>query len=66
MSALKGFQGAASATSANLAAAAARIGDTDFALETANLTKASVLNQAAMAMVAQANQAQAAVLAVIQ
>ena len=33
--------------------------------ETANLTKNSVLNQSAMAMVAQANQAQSAVLAVL-
>ena len=49
-----------------LKAAAARIQDTDFALETAALTKASVLNQSAMAMVAQANQAQQAILTVIQ
>ena len=43
-----------------------RIEDTDFAKETANLTKNSVLNQSAMAMVAQANQAQSAILAVLQ
>ena len=49
----------------NLEAAASRILDTDFAKETANLTKNSVLNQSAMAMVAQANQAQSA-LAVLQ
>ena len=49
-----------------MAAAAARIEDTDFAKETANLTKNSVLNQSAMAMVAQANQAQSAILAVLQ
>ena len=66
MVSLKGYQAAASASAANLKAAAARIQDTDFALETANLTKASVLNQSAMAMVAQANQAQNAILAVIQ
>ena len=66
MQALKGHQAAASATAANLKAAAARIQDTDYALETANLTKAAILNQSAMAMVAQANQAQQAILTVIQ
>ena len=66
MSALKGYQSVASSTAANLNAAAARIQDTDYAMETANLTKATILNQAAMAMVSQANDAQAAVLAVIQ
>ena len=66
MVSLKGYQAVASNSAANLKAAAARIQDTDFALETANLTKASVLNQSAMAMVAQANQAQNAILAVIQ
>ena len=65
IAALKGRQAVAYAASANLAAAAARIEDTDFASETANLTKNSVLNQSAMAMVAQANQAQSAVLAVL-
>ena len=64
--ALKGRQAVAYAASANLAAAAARIEDTDFAKETANLAKNSVLNQSAMAMVAQANQAQSAILAVLQ
>mgnify|MGYP003318286167 FL=1 len=66
ISSLKARQNIAYATSANLEAAAARIMDTDFAKETANLTKFSVLNQSAMAMVAQANQAQSAVLAVLQ
>jgi len=66
MQALKGYQAAASSTAANLKAAAARIQDTDYALETANLTKAAILNQSAMAMVAQANQAQQAILTVIQ
>lgn len=66
MSSLKGYQSVAANASANLKAAAARIQDTDFALETAALTKASVLNQSAMAMVAQANQAQQAILTVIQ
>ena len=66
MVSLKGYQSSASATAANLKAAAARIQDTDYALETANLTKAAILNQSAMAMVAQANQAQQAILTVIQ
>jgi flagellin len=66
MSALKGYQSVASSTAANLNAAAARIQDTDYAMETASLTKNTILNQAAMAMVAQANDAQAAVLSVIQ
>ena len=66
ISALKGRQAVAYAASANLAAAASRVEDTDFAAETANLTKNSVLNQSAMAMVAQANQAQSAILAVLQ
>ena len=66
ISSLKARQGIAYATSANLEAAASRIMDTDFAKETANLTKFSVLNQSAMAMVAQANQAQSAILAVLQ
>ena len=66
ISALKGYQAVADSTAANLQAAAARIQDTDYALETAALTKASILNQAAMAMVAQANDAQASVLSVIQ
>ena len=66
MSALKGYQAVASSSAANLKAAAARIQDTDYALETANLTKAAILNQSAMAMVAQANQAQQAILTVIQ
>ena len=66
MVSLKGYQAVASATAANLKAAAARIQDTDYALETANLTKAAILNQSAMAMVAQANQAQQAILTVIQ
>ena len=39
LTALKAFQGAASSTSANLAAACCRIMDTDYATETASLTK---------------------------
>ena len=66
LTALKAFQGAASATSANMAAAGARLIDTDFALETASLTKNAILNQAALAMAAQANQAQSSILSVLQ
>ncbi len=64
-SALKARQGVAYATSANLLAAASRLEETDFASSSANLAKFAILNQSAMAMVAQANQAQSAVLAVI-
>jgi flagellin len=44
-----------SATSENLTAARSRIQDTDFAAETANLTRAQILQQAGTAMLAQAN-----------
>lgn len=43
-------------TSENLTASRSRIQDADFALETANLSSAQVLQQAGTAMVAQANQ----------
>ena len=66
LTALKGMQGAVAATGANMAAAGARLMDTDFAVETAELAKNSVLNQAAMSMASQANQAQSAILAVLQ
>jgi len=42
-------------TSENLSAARSRIMDTDFAEETANLTRAQILQQAGTAMLAQAN-----------
>ena len=42
--------------SANLTAARSRIIDTDYAAETATLTKGQILQQAATAMLAQANQ----------
>jgi len=45
-----------STTSNNLAASRSRIQDADFAAETANLSRAQVLQQAGTAMVAQANQ----------
>jgi len=44
-----------SATSENLTAAKSRIQDADFAQETANLARSQVLQQAGMAMLAQAN-----------
>ena len=66
MSALKGRQAVAYSASANMLAAASRLEETDFAASSANLAKFSILNQSAMAMVAQANQAQSAVLAVLQ
>ena len=43
-------------TSANLSSARGRIMDADFAKETANLTRAQILQQAGTAMLAQANQ----------
>ena len=42
-------------TSENLTAARARIMDADFAIETANLSRAQILQQAGTAMIAQAN-----------
>jgi flagellin len=42
-------------TSENLSASRSRIRDADFASETANLTRAQILQQAGMAMLAQAN-----------
>ena len=43
-------------TGENLAASRSRIQDADFAMETANLSRAQVLQQAGTAMIAQANQ----------
>jgi flagellin len=43
-------------TSSNLSSARGRIMDADFAKETANLTRAQILQQAGTAMLAQANQ----------
>ncbi|SIK90179.1 A-type flagellin [Mycobacteroides abscessus subsp. abscessus] len=42
-------------TSENLSASRSRIQDTDFAAETASLTRAQILSQAGTAMLAQAN-----------
>ncbi|OUU61648.1 MAG: hypothetical protein CBC22_07075 [Alphaproteobacteria bacterium TMED62] len=65
MSAFKARQAVAYSASANLAAAASRIQDTDYAQESANLARMSILNQSSMAMVAQANKANAAFLTII-
>ncbi|GIX22684.1 MAG: flagellin [Gammaproteobacteria bacterium] len=54
------------ATSENLAAARSRIMDADFAAETANLTRAQILQQAGISILAQANVSQQAVLALLQ
>jgi flagellin len=53
-------------TIANLAASRSRILDTDYAVETTNLAKAQIIQQAATAMLAQANQSQQSVLALLK
>jgi flagellin len=53
-------------TSENLTAARSRVVDADFAAETANLTRAQILQQAGIAVVAQANALPQAVLALLQ
>ncbi|RJX34157.1 MAG: flagellin [Oxalobacter sp.] len=55
-----------SATAENLTAARSRILDADFAQETANLTRAQILQQAGTAMLAQANQLPNMVLTLLQ
>ncbi|MDD3328275.1 MAG: flagellin [Zoogloea sp.] len=55
-----------STTSENLSAARGRIQDTDFAAETANMTKAQILQQAGTAMLAQANQLPQSVLSLLK
>jgi len=52
--------------SENLSAARSRIQDTDFAAETANLTRAQILQQAGVAMLAQANTLPQTVLSLLQ
>ena len=52
-------------TSENLSAARSRILDADFASETANLTRAQILQQAGTAMLAQANQVPQGVLSLL-
>jgi flagellin len=53
-------------SSESLSAARSRIQDTDFAAETAQLTKSQILQQAGMAMMAQANQLPQGVLSLLQ
>ena len=53
-------------TSENLTASRSRIMDADFAAETANLSRAQILQQAGTAMVAQANQLPQNVLKLLQ
>jgi flagellin len=53
-------------TTENITAARSRIMDTDFASETANLTRAQILQQAGTAMLAQANQVPNGVLALLR
>ncbi|WP_315128948.1 flagellin [Comamonas antarctica] len=50
----------------NIKAASGRITDADFAVETANLSKAQILQQAGTAMVAQANQLPQSVLSLLK
>ena len=50
----------------NLSSARGRIQDTDFAQETSNLAKSQIMQQAATAMLAQANASKQTVLALIQ
>jgi flagellin len=54
------------ATTENLSASRGRILDTDFAAETANLTKAQILQQAGTAILAQANAAPQSVLSLLK
>ena len=53
-------------SSENMSASRSRIQDTDFAAETANLSRAQILQQAGTAMVAQANQLPQGVLALLR
>jgi len=55
-----------STTTENLSAARSRILDTDFAAETAELTRVQILQQAGIAMLAQANAAPQGILALLQ
>lgn len=53
-------------SSENLSASRSRVMDADFAVETANLSRGQILQQAATAMVAQANQLPQAVLSLLR
>ncbi len=65
INALKGHQSNMYSFTANARAAASRIMDTDYAKESANLAQSSILNQSALAMVAQANNAMANILTLL-
>jgi flagellin len=52
--------------STNTSASRSRIQDTDYGMETANLAKAQIIQQAATAMLAQANQSSQSVLSLLQ
>jgi flagellin len=62
MSAITNIQNSAQ----NLTEARSRIQDTDFAAETANLTRGQILQQAGTAMLAQANQLPNGVMALLR
>ena len=66
MSALESRSNNASTLSENLSAARSRIMDADIAQETANMTQANVMQQAGIAVLAQANQAPNMVLALLR
>ncbi|MHB1188853.1 flagellin N-terminal helical domain-containing protein [Thiobacillus sp.] len=55
-----------SATAENLTSSRSRIQDTDFAMETASLTRGQILQQAGVAMLAQANQLPNTVLSLLR
>ena len=65
INALKGHQSGMYALSANTYAAASRIESVDFAKEAAELAKNKIINQSSLAMVSQANQAQMAILGLL-
>ena len=65
INALKGHQSNMHTLTANARAAASRIQDTDFAQESASLAQSSILNKSALAMVAQANNAMANILTLL-
>ena len=50
----------------NISASRSRIEDTDFAVETANLTRSQILQQAGVAILAQANAQPQSVLALLK
>jgi len=65
INALKGYQSNMYSYASNADAAASRILDVDFAKESSILAQSSILNQSALAMVSQANRAQANILSLL-